>query len=187
MKQETKNCIACKNPFSKGEREGSDWLTRKYCSRQCSNLDTRTLEIRNKISLTCKKNGVGKWMQGRERPIELRVRHSIAMKKWVSSGTHNFWKGGISELTRTFRSNFQNTVDYRIWRDSVFKRDNHTCKECGARNGNGKRVVLNADHIKSFAQYPELRLAIDNGRTLCRECHYKRHSKVGLPSEATQI
>lgn len=116
-------------------------------------------------------------MSGRVRPVELRIRQSEKMKAIVASGKHNFWKGGIGKQTRSFKSNFQNTLEYRLWRTAVFTRDNYQCIWCGVRNGNGKRIVLNADHIKPFIDYPELRLAIDNGRTLCRECHYKRHSK----------
>ena len=61
----------------------------------------------------------------------------------------------------------------RLWRKSVFERDNYTCVWCGAKNGNGKAIILQADHIKPFADYPELRFAIDNGRTLCIDCHKK--------------
>lgn len=60
------------------------------------------------------------------------------------------------------------TMEYRLWREAVFKRDNFTCQDCGKRGGD-----LNADHIKSFAQFPELRTSIENGRTLCVLCHRK--------------
>ena len=33
-------------------------------------------------------------------------------------------------------------------------------------------IKLHADHIKPYANYPELRLEITNGRTLCVPCHY---------------
>lgn len=54
----------------------------------------------------------------------------------------------------------------REWRMAVFARDKFTCQECGQVGGR-----LQADHIKSFAAYPELRHVIDNGRTLCVLCH----------------
>lgn len=69
------------------------------------------------------------------------------------------------------RTRLMASKEYKLWRKSVFERDNYACVWCGVRNGNGKAVILNADHIKPFALYPELRFAIDNGRTLCKECH----------------
>ena len=58
------------------------------------------------------------------------------------------------------------------WRREVFKRDDYTCQECGIRG-----TYLEADHIKPFAYFPELRYELSNGRTLCRKCHDK--TKIG--------
>jgi len=77
------------------------------------------------------------------------------------------WKGGVTSINEKIRK----SLEYKLWRTAVFERDNYTCIWCGARSGKGKVVYLEADHIKPFSLYPELRFAIDNGRTLCRECH----------------
>lgn len=85
----------------------------------------------------------------------------------ASKEKHPNWKGGITPINQAIR----HSTEYKLWRKAVFERDNYTCIWCGTRSGNGKSVVLNADHIKRFADYPELRFAIDNGRTLCYQCH----------------
>lgn len=81
---------------------------------------------------------------------------------WAQGENNHKWKGGITPINTKIR----NSTEYRDWRIAVFERDNYTCQECGSRG-----VTLNADHIKPFAYYPELRLCIDNGRTLCVPCH----------------
>jgi 5-methylcytosine-specific restriction endonuclease McrA len=55
----------------------------------------------------------------------------------------------------------------KLWREAVFARDKWTCQDCGDKKGGN----LEAHHIKSFAEFPELRFAIDNGITLCKDCH----------------
>jgi 5-methylcytosine-specific restriction endonuclease McrA len=64
---------------------------------------------------------------------------------------------------------FRASREYKRWREQVFKRDGFQCVLCGSQKGG----TLEADHIKDFALYPELRLELSNGRTLCKECHKK--------------
>jgi hypothetical protein len=92
------------------------------------------------------------------------------------------WKGGVTpEVMRVRRS-----LAYRKWRTEVFERDNYICQKCGVRG-----VKLHADHIKPFASFPDLRLDVSNGRTLCVPCHVatptylkkpRRLSTSGVPT-----
>jgi hypothetical protein len=105
---------------------------------------------------------------------EERLKHSVAQKG--SKGSN--WRGGISTLGNLIRSCFR----YRQWRSDVFTRDDFTCVHCGNRGGK-----LHADHIKPFslilkenniktldeAGCCEELWNINNGRTLCVECHKK--------------
>lgn len=70
---------------------------------------------------------------------------------------------GKTSLQKTIRE----SKPYKEWRTSIFTRDDFRCVLCKT----GGRIQ--ADHIKPFALYPELRFNLDNGRTLCIECHKK--------------
>lgn len=81
--------------------------------------------------------------------------------KYVGEQSPN-WRGGRTSLVQKLRMSHE----YKEWRIAVFKRDDYTCVLCGQHGGE-----LQADHIKPFASYPELRFEITNGRTLCVPCH----------------
>ena len=95
------------------------------------------------------------------------------------------WKGGITPLNKTIRDNCK----MKEWRLMVFGRDDFICKECGHRGG-----YLHAHHITPFSSIIQLYEIttleealncaelwnINNGITLCKECHKKLHKKVKI-------
>jgi hypothetical protein len=74
------------------------------------------------------------------------------------------WRGGITPVHKVIRR----STKFKEWRISVFERDDYTCQDCGIRGG-----TLHPDHIKPFAYFPESRFDVNNGRTLCENCHRK--------------
>ena len=62
----------------------------------------------------------------------------------------------------------RSTVEYENWRNEVYKKDWYTCQCCGQ----SKEIKKQAHHLKSFAHNEDLRYDIDNGITLCEDCHY---------------
>ena len=82
----------------------------------------------------------------------------------ISGKNHWNWTGN----PKIERQRLMGQQEYKQWREVVFTRDNWVCRECGQRGGE-----LQADHIKPWAKYPELRYNIKNGRTLCKNCHRK--------------
>lgn len=143
-------------PFQKGHiylgKKGKHWKLSEETKRKMSlakigkhSTHTHTEETKKKIS----KAKIGK------------------IAEWRRGEKSNFWKGGITPINKTIR----HSIEFRLWREAVFARDNWTCQKCKKRGGR-----LHSHHIKSFANFPELRFAIDNGQTLCRECHKKIHN-----------
>lgn len=115
------------------------------------------------------------WKGGKPKCIDCGIEIDYRAKRCrkCSSGKNcHFWKGGISSENLLIRA----SIEYRLWRKSVFERDNFICQKCDDKKGGH----LQAHHIQNFAQYPELRFAIDNGITFCKDCHTEFHKRYGI-------
>ncbi len=142
-------------------------------------------EFRKKISESTRKkwldpifkektsNSISKALKGRK--FSLETRRKISQSKRI-------YPDSIKNIILSLRD----CLEYRQWRNSVFRRDNWTCIECG------KKTHLNADHIIPFALIirniileqgsdnlfdkalkSNILWDINNGRTLCIICHKK--------------
>lgn len=143
---------------------------RKYCSKNCQGKKVIwnkgkhwNKETKSKMSIArlgkepWNKNKVGIYSE------ETIVLMKIANRKKAKRGEdHPMWRGGITPINAKIRA----SLEYEEWRKTIFERDLYTCQICFEVGGR-----LEADHIKSFAYFPELRLELSNGRTLCKSCH----------------
>lgn len=137
--------------------------TAKWCSKACWSV-RKPKEV---MECTNCKIGFVDWRSNRKDTVFCGKRCANSYNRRGEKS--EFWKGGVTATHQIIRTSYQ----YKDWRKAVYERDNYTCVWCGVRSGNGKRVLLNADHIKPFAYYPELRFEVSNGRTLCHSCHLK--------------
>lgn len=72
-------------------------------------------------------------------------------------------------------------LTYGMWRKAVFLRDGNRCVLCGSTE------KLQADHIKPFSTFKELRYEVSNGRVLCTECHKKTPTYGGNQHKGKRI
>lgn len=103
------------------------------------------------------------------------VRCKVCQKKKMRNmrlGSRNpAWK---EEKLHIERQKDRSLDIYRTWRYRIFQRDNYTCQICNQRGNK-----LQAHHLESFASNKELRIALNNGITLCKSCHKKFHDSYG--------
>jgi 5-methylcytosine-specific restriction endonuclease McrA len=62
-----------------------------------------------------------------------------------------------------------NEPAYAKWRKDIRKRDRQKCQWPGC----GSKRRLEVHHIKKWSDNPALRYSINNGITLCKNCHQR--------------
>jgi len=160
------NCDQCGEIFNKPPNR-IKICKKHFCSKKCQDLS----QIK-RIQKNCRLCGDGFEI----RPSE-RERFNICPKdecqKQKRLGKNNSrWIDG-KYLKKSRRTN-KKALE---WRETVLHRDGYKCQHCGTKHS------LTAHHIKEVVYYPELMYDIDNGLTLCIDCHHKEHSESGFYRE----
>jgi len=165
---------SCAMKFSR--QNNTNWKTnkgKKFPQLSGENNSSKRPEIRKKLSAALKgrdlywgqKIADSRQRNGYKPTLATKLKQRESHIKRVRAGLHNNYKGGVTKENEKIRK----SVEYKIWRQAVFERDDYTCQTCGVRGGD-----IEADHVMPFAEYPDLRFEILNGRTLCKACHYIR-------------
>ena len=128
----------------------------KNNARYCLNKP-KSEEIKKKISISLKKrykNGYIHPMKNNHHKESSKRKISIAHKGMIVSmetrrklseankGEKSYcYKGGVTSKNRIVR----NGIEFRLWREAVFARDNYTCQKYCLRSGNGKKVYIHGN------------------------------------------
>lgn len=150
---ETKDCEICsKEIFAYGSVRRRK--TKKFCSVACRGINQTRVGVVIKKCKVCSKDFK---VSGSQKTKGMGIYCSIKCM-------------AVSYRTPTYKPDknlsIRKSWAYTKWRKSIYERDDYTCQICHKRG-----VRIQADHIKPFAWYPELRFELSNGRTLCVDCH----------------
>ena len=152
------------NKFCVGRKYSQETIgkMRKNCGHPMSETEKKRMSGRMKG----KEYSLGRppWNKGKHYPQ-------------VAGERNKHWKGGITPINLAIRA----SLEYKLWRIAVFERDDYTCQKYGVRGGK-----LIAHHIKNFADFPELRSAIDNGITLSEKAHKEFHKEYGIKNNSRE-
>jgi hypothetical protein len=187
-----KKCVTCGQMFGVCNYKKD---TAKYCSRKCIRSPQHVIDAIIKANTgrvpwnkglyfkpnDCleewRKNGGSHkgrkayWIMGDKNPMKKtenkeKIRQSKLGSKNPMYGKcgekHPNWNGGTS----TFRERIMASDKYKNWRTRVFERDGYTCQICLQEGSK-----LHAHHILPFSNFENFRLTLQNGVTLCVDCH----------------
>lgn len=124
-------------------------------------------ETKKKMSESMK--GKNTWTKGRPSLVKGIKRPEFSREN------HPRWLKDRSKLMRYGDDNTKNrrSSAYRYWRLEVYKRDNFKCKI----NNSGCDGKIQAHHILSWKEYPELHYSINNGISLCQAHHPRKRAE----------
>ncbi len=166
-------CKICDNTF---EVQLSSKLKKVTCSKECSsknktlNFKGKKHNIKNRFNncVRCKSSFLlnGLTPKRKEAKYCSKKCQNDDHSERISGDKSTNWKGGMTNTNS--RHLFKREINQ--WRQKVFKRDFYKCVKCNSKKN------LEAHHIVYWSKSVEHRFLLDNGMTLCIDCHGKEHN-----------
>lgn len=102
------------------------------------------------------------------------INNEIACRKccFKYGDQHHSWNPKVTDYERIER---RKNKKYFKFINSIYKRDNYSCKLCNIKRNYKKNIILNAHHLNCWHIYKEQRYDTNNVITLCVSCHKKFH------------
>ena len=178
------NCKYCGKEYK--------WWWKFYCSMDCYHKDPNhtkwdfSSRIGKKVkprSEEWKQHMREAWVRMKEKwikpPSHAWYKHSDVSKEKMSKSRLGKWRWDKSPAWRGWITPHNKIIrtssEYKLWRKSIFERDNYTCQKFW--------IIwweLRAHHINNFSEREDLQLAIDNGITLSKKAHEDFHKIYGI-------
>jgi hypothetical protein len=159
----TKVCPICNSKFTvhKGQIKSGYGI---YCSVSCARIGRPTRK-RTRIKVVCENCGKEFEKHKSEIKRDVHDKNFCSLECWYEynrGNNHYGYCGGQNERMNS---------EYHKWHNAVIERDKGYCRLCHSQ----KRLEVH--HIYRFAIYPNMRWDIENGITLCHDCHIKFRNK----------
>lgn len=166
-----RTCIDCHEEkdlekFVKSEIYKGTQYYRHKC-KECLNVTLRT----GKINSGRFKKGTNNWL-GKKHTEESKRKVSEANKGRKHS-LEEKEKRRLKLLGQRRKETRHVSRKYWEWRDGVKEKDGWKCQHCGCE----EKKKLHAHHIIAWEKDKSKRFNIDNGLTLCKNCHAKHETK----------
>lgn len=136
-------CVTCGARFDAPHR-------RKYCDA------CKPYQVEHRTCIVCGSPFTGRRSTSHSKNTKIRQTCSYACLRIYHNGN---LASSPDDLERQAPA-------YKSWRAAVLERDQHTCQLCGVAP-----QKPHVHHILAFKDYPQYRLDVTNGITLCASCH----------------
>jgi len=171
--QTMRECEECGESFKRESRSARK-NDQKYCSHDCYAKSIRSEprhDLRNRVRCECEVCGAGYQL-----PKSLADRNKYCSRECSREGK--------SKDSTALNSRYRTREKNKGWTEKIFQRDNYTCQSCNERGGK-----LHAHHITPVSEIVEtiggvkeiedheLFANLNNGITLCVECHRIKHAR----------